>query len=92
MHKVWKWMKSHLKESLFSEGTLQKKRTILRGFLSYFAAVSNLRRLFCGSYKNCRLIDSHKLFAGVLVDRWYLDNNPRKMAAVLFRRFKTPAK
>jgi hypothetical protein len=35
---------------------------------------------------------SHKLSAAVLDDRWYLDNNPRKIAAVLFGRFKTPAK
>jgi hypothetical protein len=52
----------------------------------------NLRGLFCGSFKNCRLIGSHKLTAGVLRDRWYQAKNPRKIAAVLLRRFKTPAK
>jgi hypothetical protein len=64
----------------------------LRGFLSYFAGVFNLRRLFYGSFKNCRLIGSHKLSAAVLENCWYLANNPRKIAAVLLRRFKTPEK
>jgi hypothetical protein len=64
----------------------------LRGFLTYFAGVFNLCGLFCGSYKNCRLIGSHKLYAGVLEDLWYLVNNPRKIAAVILRRFKTPTK
>jgi hypothetical protein len=35
---------------------------------------------------------SHKLTAGVLGDRWYQAKNPRKIAAVLLRRLKTPAK
>jgi hypothetical protein len=48
--------------------------------------------LFCGSFENCRLIDSHKLSAAVLGYRWYPVNNPRKIVAVLLRRFKTPAK
>jgi hypothetical protein len=48
--------------------------------------------LFCGSFENCRLIGSHKLTAGVLGDRWYQAKNPRKTAAVLLRRFQTPAK
>jgi hypothetical protein len=30
--------------------------------------------------------------AGVLGDRWYQDQNTRNIAAVLLRRFKTPAK
>jgi hypothetical protein len=48
--------------------------------------------LFCGSFENCRLIDSHNLSAAVLGYRWYPVYNPRKIAAVLLRRFKTPAK
>jgi hypothetical protein len=37
-------------------------------------------------------MDSHKLSAGVLRYRWYLAQNPCKIAAVKLRRFKTPAK
>jgi hypothetical protein len=37
-------------------------------------------------------MDSHKLIAGVLGYRWYQAKNPRNIAAVLLRRFKTPAK
>jgi hypothetical protein len=48
--------------------------------------------LFCGSYENCRLIDSHKFFAAVLGYPWYPVNNPCKIAAVVLWRFKTPAK
>jgi hypothetical protein len=48
--------------------------------------------LFCGSFENCRLIGSHKLTVGVLGDRWYQAKTPRKIGAVLLRRFKTPAK
>jgi hypothetical protein len=36
--------------------------------------------------------EQHKLSAAVLRYRWYPFNNPRKIAAVLFRRFITPAK
>jgi hypothetical protein len=35
---------------------------------------------------------SHKLTAGVLGNRWYQAKNPRKIAEVLLRRLKTPAK
>jgi hypothetical protein len=35
---------------------------------------------------------SHKLTAGVLRNRWYQAKNPRKIAEVLLRRLKTPAK
>jgi hypothetical protein len=69
-----------------------KKNAILRGFLRHFAGVLNLRGLFCGSFENCSLMASHKLTAGVLGDRWYQAKNPRKIAAVLLRRLKTPAK
>jgi hypothetical protein len=58
-----------------------KKLAILRGFRSYFAGVSNPRRLFCGSYENYHLIDSHKFFAAVLGYRWYPVKNPCKIAA-----------
>jgi hypothetical protein len=49
-------------------------------------------KLFCGSFKNRRLMGSHKLSAAVMDDRWYLANNLRKIVAVLLGRFKTPAK
>jgi hypothetical protein len=35
---------------------------------------------------------SFKLTAGVLRNRWYQAKNPRKIAEVLLRRLKTPAK
>jgi hypothetical protein len=44
--------------------TLQKK-AIVRGFLSHLAGVYNLHELFCGSFENCRLMVSHRLFAAV---------------------------
>jgi hypothetical protein len=50
--------------------SLQKTR-YLEGVLSHLAGVLNLRGTLCGSFENCRLMDSHKLTTGVLRYRWY---------------------
>jgi hypothetical protein len=46
--------------------TLQKK--------GYFAGIFNLHKLVCGRLKNCRLLGSHKISAGVLGNLvWRMD-------------------
>jgi hypothetical protein len=60
-----------------------KKRAKLRGFFFHFAGVFNPHKFFTGSFRNCHLIVSHKMFTGVLDDRWYPVDNPRKTEAVV---------
>jgi hypothetical protein len=67
-----------------------KKNAILRRFLSHFAGVFNLRGLFCESFENRRLFDSHKLSVAVFRDRWYMVKTPENLRRFFSEGSKPP--
>jgi hypothetical protein len=74
-------------DELYTSLDTTKKCANLRGFFSHLAGVYNLRKLFCGILRNCRLMACHRMLAGALVNRWYGVGT----AGVIWRGFRTPA-